>query len=279
MTQSRKSILITGCSSGIGYDAAHRMKTEGWRVLATCRKQADVDRMIAEGFESYVLDYADEASVQAGAEEALRLTDGKLDALFNNGAYATPGATEDLPREAMREIFETNVFGQIQLINALLPAMRAKGGGRIVNNSSVLGLVALPGRGAYSATKFALESLTDTLRIENMGSNLHFILIEPGPVTSMIRQNSIAHFECWIDWKNSAHKERYDSKWMPRLYDGTGKPDKWELPASAVSDKLLAALTTENPQPRYFVTKPTYLMNILRRILPTRLLDRATKDI
>jgi short-subunit dehydrogenase len=142
-----------------------------------------------------------------------------------------------------------------------------------------LGLVALPGRGAYSATKFALESLTDTLRIENVGSNLHFILIEPGPVTSLIRQNSIAHFERWIDWKNSAHKERYDSKWMPRLYDGSGTPDKWELPASAVSDKLLAALTTENPQPRYFVTKPTYLMNILRRILPTRLLDRATKDI
>jgi len=270
-----KSILITGCSSGIGYDAAHRLKNEGWRVLATCRSQADVDRMTAEGFESFVLDYADETSVDAGAAQALRLTDGKLDALFNNGAFATPGATEDLPRQAVREIFETNVFGQLQLINRLIPAMRANGGGRIINNSSVLGLVTLRGRGAYSATKFALESLTDTLRLENAGSNLHFILIEPGPVTSLIRQNSIAHFERWIDWENSAHKHLYETLWRPRLYDGTGAPDKWELPASAVSDKLLAALTAENPDPRYFVTKPTYIMNILRRVLPTKLLDKA----
>jgi len=272
------TVLITGCSTGIGYDAAHRMKNEGWRVLATCRKQQDVDKLISEGLESYVLDYADETSVADGAAKALELTDGKLDALFNNGAYATPGATEDLPRDALREIFETNVFGQLQLINLLLPAMRKNGGGRIVNNSSVLGLVALPGRGAYSATKFALEALTNTLRMENMGSNLHFILIEPGPVTSLIRQNSIAHFERWIDWKNSAHKERYSDQWIPRLYDGTGTPDKWELPASAVSDKLLAALTSKNPDPRYFVTKPTYIMNVLRRILTTRALDRASKD-
>ena len=275
MTQTPKSILITGCSSGIGYDAALRMKAEGWRVLATCRKQDDVDRMIGEGFESYLLDYADEQSVTEGAARALELTDGKLDALFNNGAFASPGATEDLPRGALREIFETNVFGQFQLISELLPAMRANGGGRIINNSSVLGLVALPFRGAYTSTKFAMEALTDTLRLENHGSNLHFILIEPGPVTSLIRQNSIPHFENWIDWENSAHKDVYESTMRPRLYDGTGAPDKWELPASAVSDKLVMALTAKNPAPRYFVTKPTYIMNILRRVLPTRLLDKA----
>jgi len=275
MQSPNKSILITGCSSGIGYDAAHRMKSEGWRVLATCRKPEDVERLKSEGFESFVLDYSDEASVSAGAAQALSLTDGTLNALFNNGAFASPGAVEDLPRQAMREIFETNVFGQFQLINELLPAMRANGGGRIVNNSSILGLIALEFRGAYTSTKFAMEALTDTLRIENHGSNLHFVLIEPGPVTSLIRENSIKHFEQWIDWENSAHKQRYIDRWKPRLYDGTGAPDKWELPASAVSDKLVAALTAKKPAPRYFVTKPTYIMNILRRVLPTRALDQV----
>ncbi len=275
MTTRPKSILITGCSSGIGYDAAHRLHTEGWRVLATCRNPADVERLKSEGLESYTLDYSDETSVSKGAQQALELTDGKLDALFNNGAFASPGATEDLPRQALREIFETNVFGQFQLINELLPAMRANGGGRIINNSSVLGLVALRFRGAYVSTKFAMEGLTDALRLENHDSNLHFILIEPGPVTSLIRQNSIPHFEKWINWENSAHKDTYIKLMRPRLYDGTGNPDRWELPASAVSDALLEALTAKNPNPRYFVTKPTYIMNILRRVLPTRLLDKA----
>ena len=275
MSDHQKSILITGCSSGIGYDAAHRMKQEGWRVLATCRKKEDVERLTSEGMESFQLDYSDEMSVRDGAQKALELTSGKLDALFNNGAYACPGATEDLPRAALREIYETNVFGQFQLINELLPAMRANGGGRIVNNSSILGFIALPFRGAYTSTKFAMEALTDTLRLENHASSLKFILIEPGPVTSMIRQKSIPHFETWIDWKNSDKKDLYESTMMPRLYDGTGNPDKWELPASAVSDKLVLALTAKNPSPRYFVTKPTYIMNILRRVLPTSLLDKA----
>lgn len=279
MTAEQKTILITGCSSGIGYDAAHRMKEEGWRVLATCRKPEDVERLISEGFESFVLDYSNETSVAEGAQQALTLTDGKLDALFNNGAFASPGAVEDLPRGAFREIFETNVFGQFQLISALLPAMRANGGGRIVNNSSILGFIAQPFRGAYTSTKYAMEGLTDTLRLENMNSNLHFILIEPGPVSSMIRQNSIPHFERWVDWENSAHKDTYVSTWKPRLYDGTGAPDKWELPASAVSDKLLAALTAKNPHPRYFVTKPTYIMNVLRRILSTRLMDKVLSSV
>lgn len=272
---SQHSILITGCSSGIGYDAAHRMKNEGWRVFATCRKQQDADRLISEGLESWSLDYADETSVMEGAREALKRTNGTLTALFNNGAFATPGATEDLPRGALREIYETNVFGQFQLINELLPAMRVNGGGRIINNSSILGFIALPFRGAYLSTKYAMEGLTDTLRLENHGTNLHFVLIEPGPVTSMIRQKSIPNFEKWIDWENSAHKQRYIDIMRPRLYDGNTTPDRWELPASAVSDKLVLALTSKKPKPRYFVTKPTYMMNIARRILPTRLLDQA----
>ena len=269
-----KSILITGCSSGIGFDGAMRMHKEGWRVFATCRSEADVKRLQEMGLESFVLDYNDEASVRDGAREALERTGGKLDALFNNGAYAQPGAVSDLPRQALRANFETNVFGQFQLINELLPAMHANGGGRIINCSSVVGLVAFRFRGSYTSTKFAMEALTDTLRLEHQGSNLHFILIEPGPVTSEIRQKSIPHFERWIDCEKSLHADTYTSKVRPRLYSGIGQPDQFELPASAVSDKLVKALTAKNPSPRYFVTKPTYIMDVLRRFLPVRVLDR-----
>lgn len=276
MSEAQKTILITGCSSGIGYDAAHRMAREGWRVLATCRKPQDVEKLQAEGLESFQLDYADDASVIDGAARALDLTDGRLDALFNNGAFASPGAVEDLPRQAFREIFETNVFGQFDLIRHILPAMKARGQGRIINNSSILGFIALRFRGAYISTKFAMEGLTDTLRLENHDErNIHIILIEPGPVTSRIRQNSIPYFERWVNWEASSHAAIYKSKMRPRLYDGTGNPDRWELPASAVSDKLLRAVTDRNPSARYFVTKPTYIMDVLRRVLPTSLLDQA----
>ena len=195
----QKSILITGCSSGIGYDAAQGLKRAGWRVFATCRKPDDCDRLIAEGLESFPLDYADETSIAAAVDEALRRTSGTLDALFNNGAFACPGAVEDLPRGALREIFETNLFGYHDLARRVLPVMRAQGHGRIVNCSSVLGLVGLKWRGAYVATKFAMEGLSDVLRLEMRGTGIHVVLIEPGPVTSRIRQNAIPHFERWID--------------------------------------------------------------------------------
>lgn len=267
----QKSILITGCSSGIGYDAAHGLRNRGWRVFATCRKQADCDRLITEGFDAPRLDLADEDSVQSALAVILNATGGTLDALFNNGAYAIPGAVEDLPRQALREIFETNIFGTQDLTNRVIPIMRAQGHGRIINNSSVLGLVAYKWRGAYVATKFAMEGLTDTLRHEMRGTGIKIILIEPGPVTSKIRQNSIPHFERFIDWKNSARAEQY-ANLKSRLYEDKG-PDKFELPASAVTEKLIHALESPRPHPRYFITTPTYLMNILRRVLPTRALD------
>jgi NAD(P)-dependent dehydrogenase (short-subunit alcohol dehydrogenase family) len=269
----RKTVLITGCSSGIGLDAARGLTARGWRVLATCRQQADCDRLQAEGLESFRLDYADEDSVAAAADEALDRTGGRLDALFNNGAFACPGAVEDLPRDALREIFETNLFGYHDLTRRVIPAMRTAGRGRIVNCSSVLGLVGLKWRGAYVATKFALEGLTDVLRLEMAGTGIEVILIEPGPVTSRIRQNSIAHFERWIDWQRSARAAEYAAL-RHRLYDDRG-PDRFELPASAVTAALARALTDRHPAPRYFVTAPTHAMNLARRVLPTRLLDRV----
>ena len=269
---SKKSILITGCSSGIGYDAAHGLTARGWRVFATCRKETDCIRLRHEGLESFVLDYADEASVSAALAEVLNATGGTLDALFNNGAYALPGAAEDLPRAGLRELFETNVFGWHDLTRQVIPVMRAQGAGRIVNCSSVLGLVVAPWRSAYNASKFAIEGLTDTLRLEMRGTGIHIVLIEPGPVTSQIRQNAVVAFEKWIDWENSVRADEYRSTLIKRLYEKRGK-DRFELPASAVTQKLIHALESPKPKPRYFVTTPTYIISSLKRILPTKALD------
>lgn len=267
-----KSILITGCSSGIGYDAAHGLKNHGWRVFATCRKEEDCKRLEEEGFESFPLDYADTESIAAGLQNALERTGGTLDAVFNNGAFACPAAVEDLPVGALREIFETNLFGVHELTRLAIPVMRAQGHGRIVNCSSILGFIPIKWRGAYVATKYAMEGLTSVLRLEMRDTPIKIVLIEPGPITSKIRVNSIPHFEHWIDWENSARAEQYRASLLKRLYESKG-PDTFELPASAVTKKLIRALEAKNPKPRYFVTTPTYLMWGLRRVLPDRVFD------
>jgi NAD(P)-dependent dehydrogenase (short-subunit alcohol dehydrogenase family) len=266
-----RSILMTGCSSGIGFDAAQGLAARGWRVFATCRQEADCERLRGMGLESFVLDYADEASIAAAVAEVKTRTGGRLDALYNNGAIACPGAVEDLPTAALRANFEVNLFGYHDLILRVVPMMRAQGHGRIINCSSVLGLVPMKWRGAYVATKYAMEGLTDVLRLEMTGTGIKVILIEPGPITSRIRKNSIPHFERWIDWKNSARVEEYAGL-MNRLYAERG-PDRFELPPSAVTTKLVHALESPKPHARYFVTRATYLMNIARRVLPTSALD------
>lgn len=272
MADRIKSVLITGCSSGIGYDAAHGLAARGWRVFATCRKQTDCDRLIAEGLESFRLDLADEASIAAAVSEVTRRTGGTLDALYNNAAFACPGAVEDLPRGALREIFETNLFGTHDLTRRIIPVMRAQGHGRIVNCSSVLGMVGMKWRGAYVATKFALEGLTDVLRIEMSNTPIKIVLIEPGPITSSIRKNAIPHVIKWIDYKRSARAAEY-AILTERLFSDSG-PDRFELPASAVTKKLIHALESPRPRPRYYVTVPTYVAGIARRLLSTLWLDR-----
>lgn len=266
-----RSILITGCSSGIGYDAAQGMRARGWRVFAACRQEADCERLRSEGFESVRLDYTDEDSIAAAVDFVLGQTGGTLDALFNNGAFAVPGAVEDLPRGALREIFEANLFGWHDLTRRLIPAMRAQGHGRIVQCSSVLGLVGAAWRGAYVATKFGLEGLSDVLRMELHGTGIDVVLIEPGPIGTKFRQNAIPHFEKWIDWENSARRAEYEAL-RDRLYKKTG-PDAFELPPSAVTEKLIHAVEGKRPRARYYVTTPTYFAGFLRRILPTRAMD------
>jgi NAD(P)-dependent dehydrogenase (short-subunit alcohol dehydrogenase family) len=269
---TQRSILITGCSSGIGLAAAHELAARGWRVFATCRQPQDCARLQEAGLESFPLDYDDEDSIAAALSEALGRTGGTLDALFNNGAFACPGAVEDLPRGALRAIFETNLFGVHDLTRRVIPVMRAQGHGRIVNCSSVLGFTGMKWRGAYVATKFALEGLTDTLRVEMRDTPLHIVLIEPGPITSRIRANAIPHFERWIDWEASARAEDYRATLRRRLYERSG-PERFELPPAAVTRKLVHALESARPRPRYRVTVPTHVMEVLTRMLPTRALD------
>jgi NAD(P)-dependent dehydrogenase (short-subunit alcohol dehydrogenase family) len=269
-----RSVLITGCASGIGRDAALGLARRGWRVLATCRKAADCAGLRAEGLESFALDHADEASVAEGAAEALARTGGRLDGLVLNGAHALPGAMEDVPRAGMRAIFEANLLGPHDLACRVLPAMRARGAGRVVAISSVLGVVSMPFRGPYCATKYALEAVCDALRQELAGSGVAVSLIEPGPIATRFRLNAVPHFERWIDWRGSALRGRYEDAVLPRLYAPEARPDRFELPPAAVTAKLIRALEDPRPAPRYRVTTPAYLGEAVRRVLPTRLRDR-----
>jgi len=268
-----KSILITGCSSGIGYAAAHGMRARGWRVFAACRQAGDCARLRAEGFDSPQIDYTDDTSITTGLAEVLDATGGTLDALFNNGAHTTPGAVEDLPTDGLRALFEANFFGWHTLTRAVIPVMRAQGHGRIVQCSSVLGFITMPWRGAYNASKHAIEGLTSTLRIEMRDTNIKICMIEPGPVTSRIRANSVAHFERWVDWEASARSQQYENSLLKRLYAADSGPDTFELPPEAVVKKLIHALEHPRPRPHYHVTVPTHIVGLMKRILPTRALD------
>lgn len=266
-----KTILITGCSSGIGACVAHGLKARGWRVFATARQAADVERLRTAGLESLPLDLRDATSIQSAVAGVLAQTDGRLEALFNNGAYGQPGAVEDLSREALREQFETNLFGTQELTNRVIPVMRRQGGGRIVYNSSVLGLVAFPYRGAYVASKFALEGLADTLRLELTGTGIHVCLIEPGPILSRFRDNAHAAYQRHIDAESSLHREKYAAMEARLRKEGPAAP--FTLPPDAVLKRVLHALESPRPRTRYPVTVPTYLFSALRHMLPVRMLD------
>ncbi len=267
-----RTILITGCSSGIGYTCAHGMKQRGWRVFATARSDADLQRLEAEGLETIRLDYADPASVVACAAEVSKRAGGKLDALFNNGAFGQPGALEDIRREVLEAQFACNVFGWHQLTNACLPLMRANGSGRIVHCSSVLGLVAMKWRGPYNASKFAIEALADTLRLELSGSGIFVSLIEPGPIKSRFVEHSLTAFDRNVEAGSSHYQKDYE---LQRARLGRGGSARFKLGPEAVLEKLVHAVESDRPKARYFVTTPTHVMALARRLLPQRLMDYA----
>ena len=268
---AKGSILITGCSTGIGRVTAKGLRERGYHVFATARKESDVDELRKEGFDAFQLDLADSASIRNAVAWVFEQTGGTLDALFNNGAFGQAGAVEDLSREVLRNQFETNLFGTHELTNLVLPKMRKQGHGRILYNSSVLGLVALSFRGAYNATKFALEGLADTLRMELHGTGIHIVLIEPGPILSQFRKNALFLYKQNIDRENSPFAELYKVMEKRLAIEDAAVP--FTLPAEAVLDKVVLALESPRPKIRYFVTFPTYLFAFLRRILPGRTLD------
>ncbi|MCS6786427.1 MAG: SDR family oxidoreductase [Thiobacillaceae bacterium] len=274
---SARSVLITGCSSGIGFTAAQHLAGRGWRVFATCRKPQDVERLAGMGLESFQLDLDDSASIAQAVEEALARTGGRLDALVNNGAWGQTGAVEDLSRAVLRAQFETNVFGWVELTNRVIPAMRRQGHGRIVMVSSVLGLATLPYRGAYVASKFALEGISDTLRLELKPAGIHVSLVEPGPIATRFRENALQHFRRNIDIEASAHRAAYRAQLARLEKEGSAAP--FTLPPAAVADRIVHALENPRPKARYYVTVPTHLIAYARRLLTTRGMDRLLELI
>jgi NAD(P)-dependent dehydrogenase (short-subunit alcohol dehydrogenase family) len=267
----QKPVLITGCSSGIGHCVAAGLKQRGYRVFATARRTESVEMLLEEGFESLQLDLSDSESIHQAFRQIMQQTDGQLYALFNNGAFGLPGAVEDLSRENLKYQFETNVFGWLELTNLVIPVMRKQGYGRIIQNSSILGFVAMPFRGAYNASKYAIEGLSDTLRLELKGTGIYVSLIEPGPITSQFRANAVTAMKQNIDIENSVHREKYIGV-LERL-NKQGPAAPFTLPPEAVLKRVLHALESRQPKPRYYVTFPTYLFGYLKRLLSFRQMD------
>ena len=267
-----KSILITGCSSGIGKCAAKTLSEQGWQVFATARKPEDLKMLNDElGVHALYLDYREETSIKNVADQVLEQTDGKLFALFNNGAYGQPGAVEDLPTDVLREQFEANFFGWHDLTKRLIPAMRANNEGRIIQCSSIFGFVSAHYRGAYNASKYAVEALSDAMRQELRDTNIKVAIIEPGPIRTEFVPRCLQAYEENIDTENSPHKESYKKR-IDAMKKGS--TDKFKLDPDIVVAKLNHALSRKNPKIRYYVTIPTYFMAYAKRFLPAKMIDK-----
>lgn len=269
------SVLITGCSSGIGYTCAHALHAQGFKVIASCRHLDDVQRLQSEGLTCIQLDLTCQESIQQGVDDAIKLSGGKLTSVFNNGAYGQPGALEDLPTEALRDQFETNFFGWHHLVRHVLPHFRKNGEGRIIQNSSVLGFAAMKYRGAYNASKFAIEGWTDTIRLELHNTNIHISLIQPGPIETQFRSNALIAFKRWINIEGSPHQKQYQLQ-AQRLENDSSN-NQFVLPAESCIAPVIDALTAKNPKLRYRITTPTKVFSVLKRVLPNRWLDHILR--
>ncbi len=273
------SILITGCSKdGIGYATAHALKDRGYHVFATARRIEEVERLKGEGFDAYYLDVTDIHSIDRTLEHILQATGGTLDALFNNAGYGQPGAVEEIPTEVLREQFETNVFGLHELTRRIIPIMRRQGYGRIIQHSSVLGLISLRFRGAYNASKYAIEGLCDTLRLELIGSNIFVSTLNTGPVRSKFRENATAMFLKYIDIEHSIYQKEYQSEVLQRE-DKKESKDPFTRDADVVIKAVLHVLESPKPKPRYLITEATWLLSTFKRVLSTRWLDKLLRKL
>lgn len=265
-----QSVLITGCSSGIGFCLAQGLKQAGYRVFATARNPQDVENLRQLGFEAFQLDLKSSESIKQ-AVQAIHAQVDCLYGLIHNGAYGQVGALEDISREALEAQFQANVFGWHELTNLVLPSMKQNNTGRIIYLSSVLGFVAMPFRGPYNASKFAIEGLVDTLRLELASTNIQLSLIQPGPIESKFRENAYKAFQANVDMRNSAYQANYQQM-IKRL-----KSDKladYTLPPESILKCTLHALTAKKAKIHYWVTFPTKLLALLKRILPSRIMDK-----
>jgi len=269
----QKTILITGCSSGIGYDTAHYLHRNGYRVFASARKTEDVQRLKDEGLDAYLLDVTKAESIKETLESILEQTGGELYAVFNNAGFGQPGAVEDIETDVLREQFETNLFGLHEVTRQVIPIMRAQGYGRIIQHSSVLGLVSLRFRGAYNASKYAIEGLCDTLRLELAPDDIYVVTINTGPVHSDFRKNATKKYHQYIDGKESVFEAAYKKELLP--YEGKKKKDPFTKESDVVITNIVHALDAKKPRPRYYNTLATHLLGGLKRLFPTVLLDKV----
>ncbi|MBF0285312.1 MAG: SDR family NAD(P)-dependent oxidoreductase [Magnetococcales bacterium] len=273
---AHRILLVTGCSpEGIGRAAARRMAARGWRIFAATRRTEHFPELRAEGLEPLRLDLADESSIAQAAEELLAHSGGALSAVFHNGAYGQPGGLEDLPTAALRRQFECNLFGVHELTRRLLPALLRDGGGRLLINSSVLGFVAMPWRGAYVASKFALEGWADALRLELENSGVDVVLIEPGPVETRFRANALAAFHREAAVESSRHQEVY--RGLVAKYAGGKSSSAFAVGPEVVAKVVQRALESRRPRVRYRVTAPTKIFAFLKRVMTDRGLDRLLR--
>jgi len=270
----KSSVLITGCSSGIGLQTAIYLKTQGYRVFATARKNEDVDTLLSLGFEAFYLDVTKSESITNCLKEILQLTSGTLDVLFNNAGYGQPGAVEDLETDILKEQFETNVFGLHEVTIQVLPIMKAQGYGKIIQHSSVLGLVSLKLRGGYNASKYAIEGLTDTLRLELLDTNIDVTLLNTGPIISEFRSNAKDKLLENIDIKQSRFKDTYLKNLEQNKSDVP-----FTLQAIDVAKVVEKIILAKKVAPRYYITKATYLLGYAKRILSTSYLDKLLNNI
>jgi NAD(P)-dependent dehydrogenase (short-subunit alcohol dehydrogenase family) len=268
----RRCVLVTGCSSGIGLATAEVLQYRGWHVIPTARHDTDLAMLAEKGFKPVRLDLADTASVEACAREAIALSEGGIGALVNNAGVAQYGAVEDLTRAALERQFAVNTIGVQDLTNRLIPHFREHGKGRIVNVSSVYGRVTAPMVGAYCASKYAMEALSDAMRVELRPENIAVVLIEPGPILSAFRNKSADHSTANIDMEQGRYGERYRCR-MERAKQPQRK-DFFTKPPETVAVKIARALEAKRPGSRYCVTVPAYAGAFLRRFAPDILLDR-----
>lgn len=268
------NIVITGCSTGIGLETANYLKDKFITVYPTARYEKDVQMLKDLGFEHAMqLDVTKPEMIETVIEKVLEL-EGHIDVWFNNAGYGQPGAIEDITTTTLREQFETNVFGLHECTRQIIPVMRKQGHGKIIQHSSVLGIISLFGRGAYNASKYAVEGLTDTLRLELKDTRIYPVLLNTGPIASHFRQTAVKKLEENVDMEHSVFKDKYHAS-----IKGIGKKVPFKEEAVSVARVVHKIILADKPKPRYYITKATYLLGYLKRILSTGLLDQILKKL